>query len=215
MHPRLGGWRLVIDSKQQSSSSYPTKRPPSLLRLHILDSASDTRGLATPPSSTPPPTLGSWRPRLRRLRLRRLRLRRLRLRHSGAGGPSFVDLAFIGSVSDTRGLVLHLHHFRRVDYFRRVDSGPPRRLRSAASTTSAASTLVRRVDYFRRVDFGPPRQQTCFVRARCSPGCCATQATSYSPWPHPMLSRVLRRTGHKQIRLGRHPTHSGACAIQV
>ena len=46
----------------------------------FVDSASDTRGLAASPSSTSPPsapspTLGGWRPRLRRLRLHRLRLR--------------------------------------------------------------------------------------------------------------------------------------------
>ena len=98
----------------------------------FTDPASDTRGLAAPPSSTPPPsapspTLGGWRPRLRRLRLHRLRLR-----HSGAGGLAFIGpsptlggwrFTFITSArqlrsaASTRGLTLggwrpHLRRLR-------------------------------------------------------------------------------------------------------
>ena len=60
---------------------------------------------------------------------KRLCLRRLRLRHSGAGGLAFIGqsptlggwpFTFITSAASTP--------VRRVDYFHRVDSGPPRRL---------------------------------------------------------------------------------------
>ena len=190
---------------------------------------------STPATLTRQPRQHRVRPRLRRLLLHRLRLR-----HSGAG-----DSAFIDSVSDTRGLAASPSStpsptlggwrftfitsaastpVRRVDFFRRVDSGPrastssaastpvrvrrllpPRRLRSAASTASTASLRARRLRsaastastaLLRRVDSGPPR-------------------TAYSPWPHPMLSRVLRRTGHKQIQ-PRPPLESlGGCASQA
>ena len=55
----------IIDSAHRGQP-----RPTSTSRGQISTSSSSQ---STPPSSTPPPTLGGWRPRLRRLRLRRLR----------------------------------------------------------------------------------------------------------------------------------------------
>ena len=114
------------DWRQLSSTNYiaaPDRNSSVFVDSACVDSASDTRGLAASPASPPH--------------------RRLRLQHTGACASSTTTSSSLRSRRDSSAFI---DSSSTMPSSRRLP--PVHRLRSTASTTSAASTPVRRVDYF-------------------------------------------------------------------